>query len=49
MLTYQPVCYYVLKRLGVRDFEEYYNGLGANISYQVVLYYDNIVLLRYYK
>ena len=49
MLTYQPVCYYVLKRLGVRDFEEYYNGLSANISYQVVLYYDNIVLLRYYK
>ena len=41
--------YYGLKRVGVRDLEEYYNGLSANISHQVVLYYDNIVLLRYNK
>ena len=34
---------------GVRNLEEYYNGLNANISHQVVLYYDNIVLLRYNK
>ena len=29
--------------------EEYHNGLSAIISHQVVLYYDNIVLLRYNK
>ena len=33
----------------VRDLEEYFYGLSANISYQVVLYYDNIVLLMYNK
>ena len=49
MLAYQPVFYYGLKRVWVRDLEEYYNGLSANISHQVVLYYDNIVLLRYNK
>ena len=49
MLAYQPVFYYALKRVGVRDLEEYYNGLSANISHQVALYYDNIVLLRYSK
>ena len=27
MLSYQPVFYYDLKRVGVRDLEEYYNGL----------------------
>ena len=47
MLAYQPVFYYGLKRVGVRDLD--YNGLSANISHQVVLYYDNIVLLRYNK
>ena len=47
MLAYQPVFYYGLKRVGVRDLEECYNGLSAIISHQVVLYYDNIVLLRY--
>ena len=35
--------------MGVHDFKEYFNGLSANISHQVVLYYDNIVLLRYNK
>ena len=49
MLAYQPVFYYGLKRVGVRDLEEYYNGLSAYISHQVVLYYNNIVLLRYNK
>ena len=49
MLAYQPVCYFGLKRVGVRDLEEWYNGLSANISHQVVLYYDNIVLSRYNK
>ena len=49
MLGYQPVFYYGLKRVGVCDLEEYYNGLSANISHQVVLYYDNSVLLRYNK
>ena len=49
MLAYQPVCYYGLKTVGVRNFEEYYNGLSGNISHQVVLYHDNIVLLRYTK
>ena len=44
MLAYQPVFYYGLKRLGVRDLEELYNGLSANISHQVVLYYENIVI-----
>ena len=44
MLAYQPVFYYGLKRVGARDFEEYYNGLSANILHQVVLYYDNIEL-----
>ena len=48
-LAYQPVCYYGLKRVGFRDLEEYNNGLSAHISHQVVLYYDNIVLLRYNK
>ena len=41
-----------LKEGGVRDLEEYYYhdyGLSANISHQVVLYWDNIVLLRYNK
>ena len=33
----------------VRNLEEYYNGLSANISHQVVLYYENIVLLKYNK
>ena len=46
MLAYQPVCYYGLKTVGVRNLEEYYNRLSANISHQVVKYYD-IVLLRY--
>ena len=49
MLAYQPVCYYGIKTVEVRNLEEYYNGLSANISHQVVLYYDNIVLLRYNK
>ena len=50
MLAYQPVCYnYDLNTIGVRNFEEYYNGLSANILHQVVLYYDIIVLLRYNK
>ena len=40
---------YDLKRVEVRDLEEHYNGLSANISYQVMLYYDNIVLLRHNK
>ena len=35
------------KEGGVRDLEECYNRLSANIAHQVVLYYDNIVLLRY--
>ena len=47
MLAYQPAFNYDLMRVGVRDLEEYYNGLSANISHQVVLYYYNIVLLRY--
>ena len=47
MLSYQTVCYYGLKRVGIRDSEELYNGLSVNISHSVVLYYDNIVLLRY--
>ena len=42
MLAYQPVCYHGLKAAGVRNLEEYYNGKSANISHQVVLYYDNI-------
>ena len=46
MLAYQPVFYYGLKRVGVRDLKECYNGLSANSSHQVVLYYDNIVLLK---
>ena len=49
MLAYQPVCYFGLKRVRVRDLEECYNELSANISQHVVLYYDNIVLLRYTK
>ena len=49
MLAYQPVFYYGLERVGVCDLEEYYNGLSANISHQAVLYFDNIVLLRYNK
>ena len=49
MLAYQPVYYFGLKRVGVLDFEECHNGLIANISHQVVLYYDNIVLTRYNK
>ena len=44
MLAYQTVCYYGLKRVGVRDLEELINGLSANISHPVVLYYDNNVL-----
>ena len=31
----------------VRDLEELYNRLSVNISHQVVLHYDNIVLLMY--
>ena len=46
MLAYQTVYYYGLMRVGVRDLEESYNGLSVNISHPVVLYYDNIVLLR---
>ena len=38
MLAYQTVCYYGLKRVGVREFEEYYNGFSANILHQVVMY-----------
>ena len=34
-------------RVGVRDLEESYNGLSVNISHPVVLFYDNIVLLRH--
>ena len=34
-------------RVGVRDFEESYNGLSVNISHPVVLYYDSNVLFRY--
>ena len=49
MLAYQPVFYYGLNRVGVRDLEEYYYGLSAIISQQVVLHYNNIVLLRYNK
>ena len=49
MLAYQPLCYYGLKMVGVRNLEEYYNRLSANVSHQVVLYYDNILLLRYNK
>ena len=49
MLAYQPLWYYGLKMVGVRNLEEYYNRLSANVSHQVVLYYDNIVLLRYNK
>ena len=45
MLAYQPVCYFGLKKVGVRDLEEWYNGLSANISHQVVLYYD----IKYYQ
>ena len=47
MLAYQTVCYYGLKRVGVRDLEESYNALSVNISHPVVLYNDNIVLLTY--
>ena len=47
MLAYQTVCNYGLKKVGFRDLEESYNGLSINISHPVVLYYDNIVLLRY--
>ena len=47
MLAYQPVFYNGVKRTGVRDLEEYYNGLSKNISNQVVLYYDKSMLLRY--
>ena len=35
------VCYYGLKRVGVRDLEEYYNGFSANILHQVVMYYNS--------
>ena len=49
MLAYPPVLYYGLKRVGMRDLEESCYGLNANISYQVVFYYYNIVLLRYNK
>ena len=35
------------KEGGVRFLEQYFNELSTNISHQVVLYYDNIVLLRY--
>ena len=38
MLACQPVGNYGLKRFGVRGLEEYFNGLSANISHQVVLY-----------
>ena len=31
---------------GVRDLEESYNGLSVSLSHPVVLYYDNIVVLR---
>ena len=37
MLAYHPVCNYGLKTVGVRDLEEYYNGLSANISHKVVI------------
>ena len=41
MLVYQTVCYYGLKRVKVRDFEESYNGFSVDISNPVVLYHDN--------
>ena len=44
MLGYQTVCYYGLKKVGVRNLEASYNGLSVNISHPVVLYCDNIVL-----
>ena len=34
-------------RVGVRDMEESYNGFSVNISQPGVLYYDNIVILKY--
>ena len=43
MLVYQTVCYYGLKRVGPQ-FGRVINGLSANISHPVVLYYDNNVL-----
>ena len=46
MLAYQLVFYYGLKRVGVRNLEEYYNGLSANISHQIVLYYDSTRVVR---
>ena len=49
MVAYLPVCNYGLKTVGIRNLEEYYNGLSANISHQVVLYHDNILMLRYNK
>ena len=44
MLVYQPVFHNGLKRGGVRDLEDDFNVFSANISHQVVLYYDTIVL-----
>ena len=46
---FRPEVQTTLKTVGVRNLEEYYNGLSANILHQFVLYYDNIVLLRYNK
>ena len=38
-----------LKEGGVSDFEESYNGFSANISHQVMLYYEHFLVLRYNK
>ena len=35
MLWYQTVCYYGLKRVGVRDWEDSYNGLSVYIYLQL--------------
>ena len=49
MLAYQPVCYYGLKKAGVRDFEECYNGLVQTFHTKLCCIMIIIVLLRYNK
>ena len=44
MLAYQTMFYYGLKRVGGPRYGRVINGLSANISHPVVLYYDNNML-----